>query len=87
MAALGKGIERVSRVLRFRPEKREFSPHLTIARLREPAKGQDLAERHLASDFEAVRFAVNQIVLYRSELRPSGSVYSVVSRHALSSSF
>ncbi len=68
--------------LGFEKEKRKFSPHLTIARIREPQKAKGLADAHLQSRFEAVQFTVSELVVYESELKPTGSVYSVVSRHA-----
>lgn len=73
---------RLSR-LGFEKEKRSFSPHLTIARVREPQKGRGLADAHLQSRFGPERFIVNELVVYQSQLKPTGSVYSVVSRHEL----
>ena len=65
----------------FAREKRSFKAHLTIARLKERAI--DLAQAHLAERFEPVEFEVSELVVFESELRPTGSVYSVVSRHEL----
>jgi len=67
----------------FVPEARPFSPHLTIARIRDPQKAKRLAESHLQSRFESVRFSVKELVVYESQPNPTGSVYRVVSRHAL----
>jgi 2'-5' RNA ligase len=78
-AELGERLQKIG----FETETRRFSPHLTIARIREPQKGKRLAEEHLQSRFEPVEFPVREIVLYESILKPTGSVYSVVSRHAL----
>lgn len=83
MTKLGREIEAASRELGFPPESRSFSPHLTIARITEPEKSRRLAEAHINSDFEAIRFEVGAITLYASKLQPTGSVYSVVSSHAL----
>ena len=69
--------------LGFEKEMRRFDPHLTIARIREPQKAKRLAEFHLHSRFESQAFAVHELVIYESVLRPTGSVYSVISRHAL----
>lgn len=60
--------------------KRSFDPHLTIARLREPEKSRELIDRHLASDFQPIRFRVSGIVIYESTLLPTGSVYTAVSK-------
>ena len=72
-------------VLGFEVEERPFSPHLTIARIREPQKAKRLAEAHLQSRFEPVEFTVTELVVYESILRPNGSVYGVVSKHPISS--
>ncbi len=68
----------------FAREKRNFKAHLTIARLREPQKSKELAQRHLQNEFEAVDFVAGEIVIYESKLLPQGSVYSVVSKHLFS---
>jgi RNA 2',3'-cyclic 3'-phosphodiesterase len=83
MTTLGREIEAASRELGLSPEQRRFSPHLTIARLRDPEKSRDLAETHLNSGFAAVRFEVGEIALYESKLQPSGSIYRVLSRFVL----
>jgi 2'-5' RNA ligase len=57
-------------------EGRPFHPHVTIARIKEAKRGKELIEKHRASKFESVEFLVNEIVIYESELRPTGSVYS-----------
>lgn len=60
----------------FEKEKRNFKPHLTIARLREPHKSEDLAAKHLENEFEPVEFDVSEIVIYESKLLPTGSIYN-----------
>lgn len=60
----------------FEKEKRNFKPHLTIARLREPAKSKELVVKHLRNDFGAIEFAVSEIVIYESRLQKSGSIYT-----------
>ena len=64
----------------FAPEKRKFKPHLTIARLKEPHASRTLAEDHLHTDLPPVMFTVNDLVIYESELKPTGSVYKVLER-------
>lgn len=79
---LGRATESNLVSVGFAGEKRDFSPHLTIARIREPTKGRKLASLHMYTDFEPVRFDVTELVIYESHLEPTGSVYSVISRHA-----
>lgn len=76
---LEAGCERIG----FEMERRKFVPHLTIGRVREPNRAQDLAKKHLENKFEPVEFEVSEIVIYESKLLQTGSVYSVVSKHAL----
>ena len=65
----------------FAKEKRNFKPHLTIARLREPNKSKELVGAHLRNEFESAEFRVSEIVIYESLLQKTGSIYSVVSTH------
>ena len=65
----------------YRPEKRPFWPHLTLARVKRGA---------LAAPLEgppppAEPFAAAALTLYRSTLRPQGAIYEPLARAALSS--
>ncbi len=68
----------------WEPEKRAYSPHLTIGRVRKGLDDQALAHigdavRRLKVDpFGAHQ--VREIILFRSDLRPSGAVYTPVAR-------
>lgn len=59
-------------------ERRRFSPHLTLARIRDASKARLLIDTHLANPFPAQRFTVAQLKLYESTLSSSGSTYSVL---------
>ena len=54
----------------FEPEARAFHPHLTLGRWRDRVRRPDLPEVDLGSA------RVSELILYRSDIRPSGSVYS-----------
>ena len=74
---LSEAVETALMPLDFPPEEREFTPHLTLGRVRS-LRGW---ERVLAAvkEYEHVRFGestVHQVTLYQSELRPDGAVYS-----------
>lgn len=62
--------------------RRRFSPHLTIARIKEPKKASGLINAHRQLTFDAGEFEVNTLVMYESKLLPTGSVYSVVRKYA-----
>ena len=73
------GIEEVSEPLGWERERRRFSPHVTIGRVkgnmnlgRLAAAMEGLKEEHWG-DQEA-----REVVLYRSELKPGGAVYEKV---------
>ncbi|MGH9967172.1 MAG: RNA 2',3'-cyclic phosphodiesterase [Pyrinomonadaceae bacterium] len=67
----------------FRNEQRPFSPHLTLARLRQPQSAQHLAAAHNAIRFGPEQVTVSELLVIRSELSAEGSRYTVISRHAL----
>jgi 2'-5' RNA ligase len=60
----------------FAREKREFSPHLTIGRLRGPKNAASLADALIASGFDAETFNATEVIVMRSDLKPTGSVYT-----------
>lgn len=61
------------------PERRPFSPHLTLARLRTPADaGAAVGQR-----FSGRGFRVERFVLFRSVLRPDGPEYTELESFAL----
>jgi 2'-5' RNA ligase len=68
----------------FPKENRAYKPHLTIARLRRPEGARQLAETHLQTRFAAIQVRVSEFVVFRSQLSPTGSVYTPISKHELS---
>lgn len=82
-ARLHQAVEQECAAAQFKREERPFHPHLTIARLRQPAGARALAEQHTELGFAALELTVNEIVLMQSELGTGGSRYTALSRHAL----
>jgi len=62
----------------FEKEDRAYRPHLTIARLRKPEVARQLADAHLQMKFEPIEIDLKELVLFRSELSPKGSKYTVI---------
>jgi 2'-5' RNA ligase len=60
----------------FEREKRKFSPHLTIGRMRTPHNAARVAEALIASGFESEAFIATEVILMRSDLKPTGSIYT-----------
>jgi 2'-5' RNA ligase len=75
---LNKSLEADCEQIGFAKEKRNFKPHLTIARLREPHKSKELVERHLENEFKSVEFQVSEITIYESRLQKTGSIYKAI---------
>lgn len=85
----GKGLGRLAAGLdarladEFEPEKRGFTPHLTVARFRETVRIPD-PEALRAAECSAPPFAVDRLVLYRSHLLgPRGSRYEAMEEFPL----
>ncbi len=72
--------------LGFESEHRNFNPHLTIARIREPRSAGELAAKHLSNNFEAAAFKVRELALYESRLLPSGPIYNKIGVFPLTAS-
>jgi 2'-5' RNA ligase len=87
LANLQQRLEENLAGLGFAPEKRRFTPHLTLARVRDQAS---LAEREglgqliAGTGFEAATgFPVAELSLMRSQLTREGAIYSRLSAAAL----
>lgn len=76
LSRLNERLETACEQIGFAREKRRFKPHLTIARLREPQKSDELVKTHLQNDFPPVNFVVGELVVYQSQLLPRGSIYN-----------
>ncbi|MFL6216371.1 MAG: RNA 2',3'-cyclic phosphodiesterase [Blastocatellia bacterium] len=60
----------------FAREAKRFSPHLTMARVRDPFKAKATVEELMAMGFAAETFAASEVIVMRSDLHPSGSIYT-----------
>jgi 2'-5' RNA ligase len=75
---LAAAVERSMSMLGFPPEERAFHPHVTIGRVKGGRNMHDLLRRMESITFESQPTHVTHISLVKSELRPSGSVYTTV---------
>jgi 2'-5' RNA ligase len=83
LAELARQTEGALERLGIPAEKRPFSPHLTLARIKEPVPMQGLQQAIAslpAADFGA--FMADRFHLYRSQLNSAGSVYTKLSDFA-----
>jgi 2'-5' RNA ligase len=78
LVSLRRRIERVLEEAGLEPERRKFTPHVTLGRFRtappEERLGSYLFRRNL---FRTERFPVSSFALYSSQLRPEGSLYTM----------
>ena len=81
LAALQRDVERALVPLGFSPETWPFSPHLTLGRLKEGARGQIEALGQVVSQAKARvgEMPVTAVHLMRSDLLPGGAVYTSLS--------
>jgi len=75
-AALDEALE----PLGFEPEKRGYTPHLTLARFKTPQKLDEPLE---LPGNASEPFELTELVLYRSHLSPKGPRYEALNRFAL----
>jgi O-acetyl-ADP-ribose deacetylase (regulator of RNase III) len=69
----------------FVPEKRELTPHLTLARINPPRDIREFAPELVGLSVASREFPVDDLVLYRSHLSPKGATYEVLERFPLGS--
>jgi RNA 2',3'-cyclic 3'-phosphodiesterase len=80
LEALQRGIESASRRLGYESEERGFSPHLTIGRVKQNVTGTE--QQTIRRALEEIRIdllgtaRVDSVHLYKSDLKPTGSVYT-----------
>ncbi len=61
----------------FAKENRPFKSHLTLGRFKRDAHPANLFDiLQSCSDFSSESFDINELVLYQSELKPSGALYT-----------
>ena len=85
LAALAGATDRATAALGVPSESRPFSPHLTLARIKERVDLQPLREAIAAlPPIEFGSFDAAAFFLYESALRPTGSVYTKLAEFKLS---
>jgi len=77
LTTLQKSLEGALEKIGFEPEGRPFQPHLTLGRVRTSRGKDDLIgkmEKHREEEFGDVE--AGEIVLFKSELKPTGPIYT-----------
>lgn len=82
LIVLQKNIDDALEPLGFQKEKRAFTPHLTLARLREAASmmnKRDFSEAIKRIQFDVrYKWEIRSVCLIRSQLSPQGAIYSKI---------
>jgi RNA 2',3'-cyclic 3'-phosphodiesterase len=77
LAPFQKEVEARLNEIGFEAEDRAFQPHLTLGRVKSNQRRDELVgtlEKHLEEEFG--EFMVDRIILFKSDLRPSGPTYT-----------
>lgn len=87
LQALRELIEEALFNLGFKGDKKNFTPHLTLCRIRskESSMGISRAAERVKVE-KKVAFVAQRFVLYKSTLTPSGAVHSLISEFPLTGS-
>jgi RNA 2',3'-cyclic 3'-phosphodiesterase len=78
LLALYKSVEDELYSLGFDRETRGFSPHLTIGRLRSQQNARQLGDLITAMGFEPETFEAPEVIVMRSNLKPTGAIYTPI---------
>jgi RNA 2',3'-cyclic 3'-phosphodiesterase len=88
LMGLQKAIEAETRLLGYPAEERPFSPHLTLGRIAQNAHSEEVAQVARAlGEMKVGRLGVvrvEKVHLFKSDLRPSGAVYTSLHSFQLS---
>jgi 2'-5' RNA ligase len=81
---LGQAVQAAMQSLGFEPERREFSAHLTLGRVKFPKPDAALTKALDSIKNQAFgTMRVDAVHLFQSQLHPEGSIYSRLSSHRL----
>jgi 2'-5' RNA ligase len=84
LANIQARLEKALEPLGFAQEGRGFRPHLTIGRVKDRHRLQSLIEAMSTLELpEFNSFDANEIILYKSDLRPTGAIYTKLHRMPL----
>jgi 2'-5' RNA ligase len=79
LVSFQKQIETQLEKIGFQPEDRPFHPHLTLGRMKSSRGKDELVgriERHKEEEFGD--FQVERVILFKSDLKPSGPIYTLL---------
>jgi 2'-5' RNA ligase len=84
MKELARRVEDAMAGLGFEKEKRPFKSHLTIGRVRRGAmRLDDLGKSIAEAEYKPLKLSVDRVNLVKSELTPSGAIYTTLETFGL----
>lgn len=86
LKALVNDLNRALDPLGYPGEERDFSPHITIGRIRYPQKVTPDVSDFLNSHYPSIVFDVQKVTFFHSDLVPGGPIYSILGVHELTPS-
>ncbi len=75
---LQKIVEEKMSELGFEKEDKEYHPHVTLGRVKNPKNISNLTKKIESINFESEAGEVAEVLIMKSDLKPSGSVYTVL---------
>ena len=86
LVSFQKQIETQLEEIGFQSEDRPFKPHLTLGRMRSSRGKEELVERmEKHRDEEFGDFQIERVVLFKSDLRPTGPIHTPLKEMKLGS--
>ncbi len=76
LSRLAERIEEEMEKIGFPREKRKFSAHFTIGRVKSAKNIESLAQQVESTDFQTEEIPVCEVVVMRSQLHPAGAIYT-----------
>ncbi len=78
LLALQERIEAAAQELGFKRERRAYTPHITLGRIRHPKGAAQLVKAVRAGEWKLGAFRAQGFALFASETTPAGSIYRKV---------
>ncbi len=82
---LAHAIAQELRPLGFPPEDREFSPHLTLGRVKDPRGLEQVVRALQEANFSGGTFVAREVRVMKSDLKPTGAEYTALHHIPLTS--
>ena len=76
LKTLAKSIDNELEKLGFQKEKRGFSPHLTVGRVKSIYNIHEFVKKMNSVEFKGDTFTADEILIMKSDLKPTGAVYT-----------